>query len=123
MGWGLKGDPGRGAVAGDRGRTLAARRPAVVGYGDERRPWSGRCGRGARANYYGSAAQSGWVRRGTTTLVRALWPGTKGELLRLGGPQWVGNERNDNPSRGAVAGDQGRTPAAQRPVVGGYGEE
>ena len=89
MSWGLKDDPGRGAVAGDRGRTPAARRPAVGGYGEERRPWSGRCGRGPRANSCGSAARSGWVRRGTTTLVGALWPGTEGELLRLSGPQWV----------------------------------
>ena len=84
---GLKDDPRRGAVAGDRGRTLAARRPAVGGYGDERQPWSGRCGRGPRASSCGSAARSGWVRRGTTTLVGALWPGTEGELLRLSGPQ------------------------------------
>ena len=85
-------DPGRGAVAGDRGRTRAAQRPAVGGYGGERRPWSGRCGRGRRANSCGSAARSGWVRRGTTTLVGALWPGTEGELLRLSGPQWVRDE-------------------------------
>ena len=39
------------------------------------------------------------------TLVGALWPGTEGELLRLGGPQWVGTERNDDPGWGAVAGD------------------
>ena len=118
MSWGLKDDPGRGAVAGDRGRTPAARRPAVGGYGEERRPWSERCGRGPRANSCGSAARSGWVRRGTTTLVGALWPGTDGELLRLSGPQWVGTEGNDDPGRGAVAGDRGRTPAAQRPAVG-----
>ena len=118
MSWGWKDDPGRGAVAGDRGRTPAARRPAMGGYGEERRPWSGRCGRGPRANSCGSAARSGWVRRGTTTLVGALWPGTEGELLRLSGPQWVGTEGNDDPGRGAVAGDQGRTPAAQRPAVG-----
>ena len=55
------------------------------------------------------------------TLVGALWPGTEGELLRLGGPQWVGTERNDDPGRGAVAGDRGRTPAAQRPALGGLG--
>ena len=118
MSWGLKNDPGRGAVAGDRGRTPAARRPAVGGYGEERRPWSGRCGRGPRANSCGSAARSGWVRRGTTTLVGALWPGTEGELLRLSGPQRVGTEGNDDPGRGAVAGDRGRTPAAQRHAVG-----
>ena len=93
MSWGLKDDPGRGAVAGDRGRTPAARRPAVAGYGEERRPWSGRCGRGPRANSCGSTARSGWVRRGTTTLVGALWPGTEGELLRLTGPQLVRDER------------------------------
>ena len=27
------------------------------------------------------------------TLVGALWPGTEGELLRLGGPQWLRDER------------------------------
>ena len=123
MSWGLKDDPGRGAVAGDRGRTPAARRPPVGGYGEERRPWSGRCGRGPRANSCGSAARSGWVRRGTTTLVGALCPGTEGELLRLSGPQWVGTEGNDDRGRGAVAGDRGRTPAAQRPAVGAYGGE
>ena len=80
-------DRGRGAVAGDRGRTPAARRAAVGGCGEERRPWSGRCGQGTRANSCGSAARSGWVRRGTTTLVGAMWLGTKGELLRLSGPQ------------------------------------
>ena len=122
MSWGLKDDPGRGAVPGNRERTPTWR-PAVGGYGEERRPWSGRCGRGPRANSCGSAARSGWVRRGTTTLVGALWPGTEGELLLLGGPQWVGTERNDDPGRGAVAGDRGRTPAARRPAVGGYGEE
>ena len=93
MSWGLKDDPGRGAVAEDRGRTPAARRPAVGWYGEERRPWSGRCGRGPRANSCGSAARRGWVRRGPTTLVGALWPGTEGELLRLNGPQWVRDER------------------------------
>ena len=118
MSWGLKDDPGWGAVAGDQGRSPAARRPAVGGYGGERRPCSGRCGRGARANSCGSAARSGWVRRGTTTLVGALWPGTEGELVRLSGPQWVGTEGNDDPGRGAVAGDRGRTPAAQRTAVG-----
>ena len=123
MSWGLKDDPGRGAVAGDRGRTPAARRPAVGELGVERRPWSGRCGRGPRVNSCGSAACSGRVRRGTTTLVGALWPGTEGELLRLGGPQWLGTERNDDPGRGAVAGDRARTPPARRPAVGGYGEE
>ena len=79
--------PSGGSVAGDRGQTPAAQRPAVGGLGVERRPWSGRCGRGPRANSCGSAARSEWIRRGTTTLVGALWPGTGGELLRLGGPQ------------------------------------
>ena len=55
------------------------------------------------------------------TLVGALWPGNEGELPRLGGPQWVGTERNDDRGRGAVAGDRGRTPAAQRTAVGGLG--
>ena len=96
----------------------AAQRPAVVELGVERRPWSGRCGRGPRANSCGSAARSGRVRRGTTTRVGALWPGTEGKLMRLSGPQWVGMEGNDDPGRGAVAGDRGRTPAAQRPAVG-----
>ena len=54
-------------------------------------------------------------------MVGALWPETEGELLRLGGPQWVGTERNDDRGRGALAGDRGRTPAAQRPAVGGLG--
>ena len=99
-------------------RTLAAQRLAVGELGVERRPWSGRCGRGPRANSCGSAARSGWVRRGTTTVVGALWRGTEGELLRLSGPQWVGTEGNDDPGRGAVAGHRGRTHAAQRPAVG-----
>ena len=72
---------------GDREQTPAAQRPAVGELGVERRPWSGRCGRGPRVNSCGSAARSGWVRRGTTTLVGALWPGTEGELLQLRGPQ------------------------------------
>ena len=59
----MKDDPGRGAVAGER------------------------------ANSCGSAARSGWLRRRTTTLVGTLWPGTEGELLLLGGLQWVGTER------------------------------
>ena len=92
----LKDDLSRGAVAGDRGRTSAARPAAVGGYGEERRPWSGRCGRGRRANSCSSAACSRWVRRGTTTLVGALWPGTEGKLLQPGGPQWVGWGMNDD---------------------------
>ena len=118
MSWGLKDYLGRGAVAGDRGRTPAAQQRAAGELGVERRPWSGRYGRGPRANSCGSAACSGWVRRRTTTLVVALWPGTEGELLPLSGPQCVGTERNDDPGRGAVAGDRGRTAAAQRPAVG-----
>ena len=58
-------------------------------------------------NSCGSAARSGWVRRGTTTLVGAMWPGTEGELLRLSGPQWVGTEGNDDPGRGAGPGTEG----------------
>ena len=53
-------DPGRGAVAGDRGPTLAVWRPAVGGMGEERRPWSGGWGRGPRGNFCGSAARTGW---------------------------------------------------------------
>ena len=41
-------------------------------------------------------------------VVEALWPGTEGQLLRLGGPQWVGWEMNDDTGRGAVAGDKGQ---------------
>ena len=93
-------------MAGDRGQTPAAQRPAVGGLGVERRPWWGRYGRGPRANSCGSAARSRWVRRGTTILVGALWPGTKGELVRLGGPQQVGWGIEDDPGRGAFAGDQ-----------------
>ena len=78
LGWGLKDDLGRGDVAGERGQTPAAQRPATGGLGVERRTWSGRCGRRPRANCCGSAARSGWVRRGTTTLVGAPWPGTEG---------------------------------------------
>ena len=50
---------GWGAVAGDQGRTRAARRPALGGLGGRQRPWSGRCGRGPRANCCGLAARSG----------------------------------------------------------------
>ena len=110
-------------MARNRGRTPAARRPAIGGSGVERRPWSGRCGRGPRVNSCDLAARSGWVRRGTTTPVGALWPGTEGELLRLGGPQWVGTERNDDPGRGAVARDRWRTHAPRQPAVGGLGDE
>ena len=74
-------------MAGDRGQTPAGQRPALGGLAVERRTWSGHCGRGPSANSCGSAARSGWVQRGTTTLVGALWPVTKGELRRLGGPQ------------------------------------
>ena len=51
--------------------------------------------------------------------VEARRPGTKGKLLWLAGQQWVGSEMNDDPGRGAVAGDRGRTPTAWRPAVGG----
>ena len=53
-----------------------------------------------------------------TTLVEARRPATEGELLRLGGPQWVGWGMDDDQGQGAAASDQGQTPAARRPVVG-----
>ena len=118
MGWRLNDDPGRGAVAGDRGRTPAAWEPAVGGLGEVRRPWSGRRGRGPRAKSCGLGACSRWVGGGTTTLVGALWPGTEGELLRLKGQQYVGWEMTDDPGQGAAAKDQGPTPAAQRLAEG-----
>ena len=57
------------------------------------------------------------------TEVEARRPGTKGELLRLGGLQWLWWGMDDDRGRGAAAKEQGRTPAARRPavVVVGYG--
>ena len=57
------------------------------------------------------------------TEVEARRPGTKGELRRLGGLQWLWRGMDDDRGRGAAAKDQGRTPAARRPavVVVGYG--
>ena len=48
------------------------------------------------------------------TLVEALRPETKGQLLRLKGQQQVGWEMRDDLGRGAAARDQGPTLAAQR---------
>ena len=116
-------DRGRGAAAKDQGRTPAARRPAVVVVGYGRRPRSRRGGQGPRANSCGSAACSGCGGVWTTTEVEARRPRTKGELLRLGGLQWLWWGMDDDRGRGAAAKDQGRTPAARRPavVVVGYG--
>ena len=57
------------------------------------------------------------------TQVEARRPRTKGELLRLGGLQWLWWGMDEDRGRGAAAKDQGRTPAAWRPavVVVGYG--
>ena len=52
-------------------------------------------------------------------MVGALCPVTEGELVRRGGPQYVGWGLNDDLGRGAVAWDQGATPAARRPAMGG----
>ena len=48
------------------------------------------------------------------TVVAALWPATKGQLLWLKGQQWVGWGMRDAPGRGATAREQGATAAAQR---------
>ena len=53
------------------------------------------------------------------TEVEARQLGTKGELLRLGGLQWVGWGMDDEGGRGAAARGQGRTPSAQQPAVRG----
>ena len=87
MGWGMDDDRGRGAAAKDQGQTPAARRPAVGGLGDGRRPRLRRGGQGPRANFCSSVACSGWVGGWITTVVEALRPGTKGQLLRLKGQQ------------------------------------
>ena len=87
VGWGMDDDRGRGAAAKDPGRTFAARRPAVGGLGDGRRPRSRRGGRGARADFCGSAACSGWVGGRATTVVEALRPRNRGKLLRLKGQE------------------------------------
>ena len=57
------------------------------------------------------------------TEVEARRPRTKGELLRLGGLQWLWWGMDEDGGRGAAAKDQGRTRAARRPavVVVGYG--
>ena len=57
------------------------------------------------------------------TKVEAQRPGTKRELLRLSGLQWLWWGMDDDRGPGAAAKDQGRTPAARRPavVVLGYG--
>ena len=55
------------------------------------------------------------------TEVEARRPGTKGELLRLGGLQRLGWGMDDDRGRGAAARDQVRTPAARRPAVVGVG--
>ena len=60
---------------------------------------------------------------GHVVQVGAPRPGTEGKLLRLNGLQWVGTEWSDWLGWAAVAGSRGRTPAAWRPAVGGYGEE
>ena len=44
VGWGMDDDRGRGVAVGDRGQTPAARRPALGGVGDGRRPRSRRGG-------------------------------------------------------------------------------
>ena len=56
------------------------------------------------------------------TEVEARQPGTKGELLRLGGLQWLGWGMDDDRGRGAAAKDQGPTPAARWPAVRGLGD-
>ena len=85
--WGMDEDRGRGAAANDQGRTPAARRPAVVVVGYGRRPRSRRGGQGPMANSCGSVACSVWVGGRLMTVVAALWPGTKGQLLWLKGQQ------------------------------------
>ena len=47
------------------------------------------------------------------TQVEARRLGTKGELLRLGGLQWLWWGMDEDRGRGAAAKDQGRTPAAR----------
>ena len=56
------------------------------------------------------------------TEVEARRPRTKGELLRLGGLQWLEWGMDDDQGQGAAARDQGRTPAARRPAVRGLGD-
>ena len=85
--WGMDDDRGRGAAAKDQGRTPAARRPAVVVVGYGRRPRSRRGGQGPMAKSCGSVACSVWVGGRLMTVVAALWPGTKGQLLWLKGKQ------------------------------------
>ena len=83
----MEDDRGRGAAAKDQGRIPAARRPAVVVVGYGRRPRSRRGGQGPMANSCGSVACSAWVGGRLMTVVAALWPGTKGQLLWLKGQQ------------------------------------
>ena len=58
------------------------------------------------------------------TEVEARRRGTKGELLQLGGLQWLWWGMDDDRGRGAAAKDQGRTPAARilQWLCGGYGQ-
>ena len=56
------------------------------------------------------------------TEVEARRPRTKGELLRLGGLQWLWWGMDDDRGRGAAAKDQRPTPAARWPAVGGWGD-
>ena len=74
-------------------------------------------------NSCGSAACSGWAGVWTTTEVEARRPGTKGELMRLGGLQSVGWGMANDRERGALARDQGPTSVAQGPAIGGLGDE
>ena len=87
FGWGMDDDQGRGAAARDQGQTPAARRSAVVAVGYGRRPRSRRGGQGPRATSCGSVACGAWVGGQLMTVVAALWPGTKGQLLWLKGQQ------------------------------------
>ena len=56
-----------------------------------------------------------------TALVEGRRPATEAGLLRPSGLQWVGWGMVEVRS-GAAARDQGRTPAARRPAVGGLGD-
>ena len=91
---------------------------AVVGYG--RRPRSRRGGQRPRANSCGTAASSGCGGVWTTTEVEARRPRTKGELLRLGGLQWLWWGMDDDRGPGAAAKDQWPTPAPRWPAVRGW---
>ena len=109
----MKDDLGQSAVANDQWQTPAARRPEVGGLGDVRRPWTRRSGQEPRAKSCGWTGKSRWVGRRTTTLFEALRPELKGQVLGLNGQQSLGREIYHDLGQGALAGDQGPTPAAQ----------